>query len=181
MGLAASANKFWVGTATEVWGFHSALEVAQSIEPVGKHDACYLPRRVLAIKDQRPAYVTALGATNAARGWRENKRNRGIAMSVPNGEIVAHGLAMPHSPRWHEGNLWLRESGTGSLGIVDLARGKFEPLVQLPGFTRGMRTRGSTVHRTRQQVIGGVNAACKSMGRSGRGGPMGSPIVGNGF
>ncbi len=197
MGLAADANKLWVGTATEVWEFHSSPDIARSVEPIGKHDACYLPRRVhftgdiqihemaiadsalwlvntrfsclctldsnhsfvphwqppfitdlapedrchlngLAIKNQKPSFVTALGATNAARGWRENKRNGGILMNVPDGEIVAQGLSMPHSPRWHEGNLWLLESGTGSLGIVDLARGKYNPLVQMPGFTRGL-------------------------------------------
>lgn len=45
---------------------------------------------------------------------------------------------MPHSPRWHQGRLWLLESGTGSLGHVDLKTGRYEPIVQLGGFTRGL-------------------------------------------
>jgi uncharacterized protein (TIGR03032 family) len=44
---------------------------------------------------------------------------------------------MPHSPRWHDGRLWLLESGTGSVGIVDPATGHYERVAQLPGFTRG--------------------------------------------
>jgi hypothetical protein len=31
---------------------------------------------------------------------------------------------MPHSPRWHEGRLWLLESGTGQLVLIDLADGR---------------------------------------------------------
>ena len=118
--------------------YHSFVPVWQPpfITDLVPDDRCHL--NGLAIKDQKAAYVTALGSSDAARGWRENKRNGGIVMNLPDGEIVAQGLSMPHSPRWHEGNLWLLESGTGSLGIVDLARGKFKSLVQMPGFTRGL-------------------------------------------
>ena len=45
---------------------------------------------------------------------------------------------MPHSPRWYGGKLWLLESGTGSIGIVDREEGRYEPIAQLPGFTRGI-------------------------------------------
>lgn len=45
---------------------------------------------------------------------------------------------MPHSPRWYQGKLWLLESGDGSIGYVDFARGKFEKIAELPGFTRGI-------------------------------------------
>ncbi len=106
------------------------------ITEVAAEDRCHL--NGLAIRDNAPAFVTALGDTNRARGWRENKRNGGILMKVPDGEIVARGLSMPHSPRWYAGHLWLLESGTGSLGIVDVASGKYQPIVHLPGFTRGL-------------------------------------------
>jgi uncharacterized protein (TIGR03032 family) len=45
---------------------------------------------------------------------------------------------MPHSPRWHDGRLWVLNSGEGSLGIIDLARGRYEAVAQVPGFTRGL-------------------------------------------
>ena len=44
-------------------------------------------------------YVTALGETDTAGGWRENKRNGGVLIDVPAGQVVARGLSMPHSPR----------------------------------------------------------------------------------
>ena len=43
---------------------------------------------------------------------------------------------MPHPPRWHDGRLWLLNSGTGELGWTNC--GTFQPLCALPGFVRGL-------------------------------------------
>lgn len=99
-------------------------------------DGCHL--NGLAVRDGRPAYVTALGETNEPGGWRENKRNGGVLIDVASNEIIARGLSMPHSPRWHRGQLWLLESGDGSIGAVDPNTGNYEPVARLPGFTRGL-------------------------------------------
>jgi uncharacterized protein (TIGR03032 family) len=45
---------------------------------------------------------------------------------------------MPHSPRWHDGLLWLLESGTGQLVLVDPATGRRQRVAELPGFARGL-------------------------------------------
>jgi uncharacterized protein (TIGR03032 family) len=52
--------------------------------------------------------------------------------------VVLRGLSMPHSPRWHNGRLWLHNSGTGEFGWVDLSAGRFEPICFLPGYLRGL-------------------------------------------
>ena len=52
----------------------------------------------------------ALGDTDTMAGWRKNKARGGVLIAVPRGEIIAHGLSMPHSPRWHAGRLWVCES-----------------------------------------------------------------------
>src|SRR5207247_8012307 len=57
---------------------------------------------------------------------------------VPSGEIVTRGLSMPHSPRLHDGRLWLLESGTGRLVLVDVASGQRQIVAALPGFARGL-------------------------------------------
>ncbi|NES25544.1 MAG: TIGR03032 family protein [Symploca sp. SIO3E6] len=44
MGLAADINRLAVGTAYQVWELRNVPAVAHKLEPVGKHDACYLPR-----------------------------------------------------------------------------------------------------------------------------------------
>ena len=90
------------------------------------------------MRDGRVRYVTALGETDTPGGWRENKRDGGILIDVDSSEIIARGLSMPHSPRWYQDQLWLLESGQGTFGKVDLNTGRYEAIVELPGFTRGL-------------------------------------------
>ena len=51
---------------------------------------------------------------------------------------MIRGLAMPHSPRLHEGRVWLLDSGRGRLVVTDLAHGTVEAITELPGYTRGL-------------------------------------------
>jgi hypothetical protein len=113
----------------------------QFITQLTPDDRCHL--NGLGLADGKPRWVTALGETDAAGGWRENKKSGGILIDLDSNEIVARGLSMPHSPRWHAGRLWLLESGTGSLGVVDLPTGKYESVVRLDGFTRGLEIIGN--------------------------------------
>ena len=99
-------------------------------------DKCHL--NGLTMRDGRVRYVTALGETNTAGGWRENKRDGGILIDVESNEIMTRGLSMPHSPRWYRDQLWILESGNGGIGTIDLASGKYHEVAQLPGFTRGL-------------------------------------------
>jgi uncharacterized protein (TIGR03032 family) len=104
-----------------------------ALEPT---DRCHL--NGLAMADGQPRYVTALGDTDSAGGWRANKARGGVLLDVPSGAVVASGLSMPHSPRLHGGRLWVCESGAGTLGVVDPASGRYEPVAAVPGFTRGL-------------------------------------------
>lgn len=104
-----------------------------ALEPT---DRCHL--NGLAMVDGRPRYVTALGETDAPAGWRANKARGGIVMDVASGEVISRGLSMPHSPRWHDGRLWVCESGAGTLGSIDPDTGRYEPIAEVPGFTRGL-------------------------------------------
>src|SRR3954470_8178464 len=106
------------------------------ITALAAEDRCHL--NGLAIVDGRPRYVTALGASDTAGGWRADKPRGGCLLDVPSGEIVARGLSMPHSPRLHDGRLWLLESGTGRLLLMDDATGRGKTVAELPGFARGL-------------------------------------------
>jgi uncharacterized protein (TIGR03032 family) len=99
-------------------------------------DCCHL--NGMALRDGAIQYVTALGETDNPEGWRQNKRDGGVLIDVPSGEIIASGLSMPHSPRWYDGRLFMLHSGTGGFGFVNLATGKYESIIELPGFTRGL-------------------------------------------
>jgi uncharacterized protein (TIGR03032 family) len=106
------------------------------ITALAPEDRCHL--NGLGMVDGRPAFVTALGTTDTPSGWRADKKGGGVVMEVQTGEIIARGLSMPHSPRWHDGRLWVLESGSGGIGCVDPATGKYEAVAEMPGFTRGL-------------------------------------------
>jgi len=110
------------------------------ISALAAEDRCHLNGIVLL--GGQPRYVTALGETDTRDGWRPNKASGGCLIDVPTGEIVARGLCMPHSPRLHEGRLWLLDSGTGQLQFIDPATGRRETVAELPGYTRGLALLG---------------------------------------
>lgn len=99
-------------------------------------DKCHL--NGFCTRDNQPRYVTALGQTDEPLGWRANKANGGILMDIQSNEILAQGLSMPHSPRWHQGRLWLLESGKGALSYYDFDQQAVVEVASLPGFTRGL-------------------------------------------
>jgi uncharacterized protein (TIGR03032 family) len=106
------------------------------ITQLSPDDRCHL--NGLCAVDGRPKYVTALGETDDAGGWRRNKRSGGLIMDLDSNEIISRGLSMPHSPRWYRDQLWVLHSGTGGFGVINRNTGVYESVVELPGFTRGI-------------------------------------------
>lgn len=106
------------------------------ITALAAEDRCHL--NGLAMRDGKPRYVTALARTDEAHGWREHKGTSGLVIDVSTNSVIAEGLSMPHSPRWHNNRLWVLESGKGTLGTVDLDTGNVATIAVLPGFTRGL-------------------------------------------
>lgn len=198
MGVAYDGRRLALGTRTTVWEFHNQPAAAHKLEPIGRHDALFLPRNIhvtghiaghemeygvggelwvvntrfsclctldhahsftprwrppfvtgldttdrchlngMALENGSPKYVTALGATDSNAAWRAAKATGGVLVDVPSGEIVTRGLSMPHSPRLYNDRLWVCESGAGTIGVVDRASGRYEPVATVPGFTRGL-------------------------------------------
>ena len=106
------------------------------ISQLVSEDRCHL--NGLCVIDDEPRYVTALGETDVAGGWRETKASGGVLIDIESGETVLRGLSMPHSPRWHDGRMWVLESGKGTISVADLETGSVEAVAELPGFTRGL-------------------------------------------
>ena len=80
-------------------------------------DRCHL--NGLALEDGEPRFVTALGETDQARAWSPGRAGGGIVMDLRSGEVITRGLAMPHSPRLHQGWLYVLESATGEVVRID--------------------------------------------------------------
>src|SRR5262245_48521927 len=139
------------GKGGQLWFVNTRFSCLATIDPSASFTPRWRPRFVsqlepsdrchlngLAMLDDAPRYVTALGTSDEPAGWRANKARGGVLMDVVSGEVVVPGLSMPHSPRLYGGRLWACESGAGTLGVVDPAAGKYEPVAAVPGFTRGL-------------------------------------------
>lgn len=139
----------WAGN--ELWAVNTRFSCLCTLDPdysfvprwrppfvseLAAEDRCHL--NGLAVVDGYPTYVTAMGESDAANGWRANKPQSGCLMEVRSGEVVSRGLSMPHSPRWHDGRLWLLESGTGQLQLIDSVTGQRDRVAEVPGFARGL-------------------------------------------
>lgn len=75
----------------------------------------------------------------------------GVIFSGRTREPVCSGLTRPHSARLDGGSLWVDNSGYGEVGRVD--NGRFEPVVKLPGWTRGLAFSGDIAFVASSRVI----------------------------
>lgn len=103
-------------------------------------DRCHL--NGLAMENGIARYVTALGTTDVPKGWREDRLGGGVVIDVESGEVAISGLAMPHSPRLYNGNLYLVTAANGELVVADPERGSFGVINRVPGFARGLAKHG---------------------------------------
>ena len=110
------------------------------VTDLAPEDRCHL--NGIAVCDGRPRYATALGTTDAPGAWRAAKATGGVLIDVETDDILLGGLAMPHSPRWHDGRLWLLNSGAGELLVGDPQNGRFDVVCRLPGYLRGLCFQG---------------------------------------
>ncbi len=107
------------------------------VEGVVRGDCCHL--NGLGMRNGKPAMATAFCETGHKGGWREQDRfNGGVLIDVRQNEVVADGLCMPHSPRWHDGRWWFCNSGRGSLSMLEAGSEEYTEVCALPGFTRGL-------------------------------------------
>ena len=124
-----------VATTSDRYSFRP-LWTPPFISKIAPEDRCHL--NGLAIKDGQPAYVTAVSASDTFSGWRKRRKSGGRLIDVQNNHTLLNNLSMPHSPRWHNGRLYLLNAGTGDLMQVNLETQKAEPLAFCPGFARGL-------------------------------------------
>ncbi|KAA1421171.1 TIGR03032 family protein [Nocardioides humilatus] len=110
------------------------------ISRLAPEDRCHL--NGLAMRDGGPAFVTVMALADEAGGWRADRNQTGTVLDVASGEVVTTGLAMPHSPRWHRGQLYVLNSGMGRLERVDPASGQRDVVALLPGYARGLAMYG---------------------------------------
>jgi uncharacterized protein (TIGR03032 family) len=123
-------------------GDHEVVWWPRAIERGGKPD---LSRNWIQLnsiapgRDLASSFFSASAEVVSAR--RPGHRNfpvdgRGVVFSGATREPIARGLTRPHSARLHRRRVWVDNSGYGELGIA--GDGRFEPVLRLPGWTRGL-------------------------------------------
>lgn len=110
------------------------------ITGLAAEDRCHL--NGMAMVEGKPRYVTMMAESDQPAGWRPNKVTTGLIMEVPSGQVIARGLAMPHSPRVYQGQLFVLDSGHGRLTAVEASSGRLATVAALPGYTRGCAFHG---------------------------------------
>jgi uncharacterized protein (TIGR03032 family) len=76
---------------------------------------------------------------------------RGVVFSGETREVSTTQLTRPHSARWFNGEVWVDNSGYGEVGRA--IQGPFEPLLRLPGWTRGLTFVGDIAFVGTSRVI----------------------------
>jgi len=76
---------------------------------------------------------------------------QGVIFSGRTREVLAAGLTRPHSARLHRGTLWVDNSGYGEFGRIEA--GRFEPVIRLRGWTRGLCFDGEVAFVGTSRVI----------------------------
>jgi uncharacterized protein (TIGR03032 family) len=128
------------------------------IDAIVSQDRCHL--NGFCLKDGRLGYVSLIAPSNEANGWRQQRSDGGQIIDARTDEVVAEGLAMPHSPRLNKSRLWVLEGGSGWFGWIDLKKRRFERFLWLPGFLRGLRFIGDYAiigsSRPRNEIFTGL-------------------------
>ncbi len=106
------------------------------VDNIVSEDRCHL--NGMAMKDGLPKFATAFNTGNSKQSWREHITTSGVIMDITTNEVVLEGLAMPHSPRIYNDELYCLLSATGELIKVDPENRTYQTVIKLDGFVRGM-------------------------------------------
>ncbi|MCB9197496.1 MAG: TIGR03032 family protein [Flavobacteriales bacterium] len=106
------------------------------ITQLASQDRCHL--NGLVMKDGLPKYVTGLGQSDQADGWRDQITSGGFLVDIDSNEMIAEGLAMPHSPKLYQNKIYLLLSASGEFITIDPISKEKELIKKFDGFCRGL-------------------------------------------
>lgn len=106
------------------------------IDKITSEDRCHL--NGMAMLNGKPKYATAFNNGNSPQSWREKITETGVIYDIEDNKIIAQELAMPHTPRIFNNELYVLLSATGELVKINKENGTYDVIVKIGGFVRGM-------------------------------------------
>ena len=106
------------------------------IDKIVPEDRCHL--NGMTMQDGKPKYASCFNQGNTHQSWRDTITTTGTIYDIESNEVVATDLAMPHSPRLYNNDLYVLLSATGELVKIDIDKGSHEVVTRIGGFVRGM-------------------------------------------
>ncbi len=106
------------------------------ITKITNGDHCHL--NGMAVENGQIKYATAFATTDAPRAWTKSLQTSGVLIDYSTQEIILDKLGMPHSPRIHNGLLYVLCSATGELIEMNSETKVTRTVLQYDGFLRGM-------------------------------------------
>lgn len=109
------------------------------ISKIAEEDRCHV--NGVCSYGGKPRFVTSCSQSDVKGGWRgTNRVGNGVVVDIVANKVIVDGLTMPHSPRVHNGVLYVLDSGTGWFGRVEQGEDGpvFERKTFIPGFLRGL-------------------------------------------
>lgn len=103
-----------------------------SVTPAGSIDDCF--------------FTAFADETTGPKPWKGGfgPTGKGVVFRGATRDVIARGLTCPHSARVLDDRVWLCNSGYGEVGFLEPGQSpwKFEAVLRLPGFTRGLAFAG---------------------------------------
>ena len=119
-----------LGNRTELW---RAPSIDESTD-----DRIHL--NGVALRDGVVRYVTCIRLENQPNSWRDTLgQSVGVAIDITTNQPVATELYSPHSPRWHDGFLYVCEAGNGNVIKINPDTGDKQTITTVQGWARGLQ------------------------------------------
>jgi uncharacterized protein (TIGR03032 family) len=87
-------------------------------------------------------YVTIFNCKAGKEGWQADYEGAGAVLDIIDNRIVTRNLTLPNSPTFYRGNIWLLNSGSSELGVIESKTGKFLPVFKCPGYPTSLTFHG---------------------------------------
>lgn len=108
----------------------------KQINELLSEDRCHL--NGMAMQNGKPKYASAFNEGNSAKSWKEEVTTSGVIYDIEKNEVIARNLPMPHSPKIYKDELYVLLSATGEFVKIDTESGKYDVIIKLDGFVRGL-------------------------------------------